>query len=70
MNERLKELACQIWPDPNISHTNHMRFAELIVKECVKEVKASHKYGNAMAKTVVKDAANHVKRHFGVNREN
>ena len=36
MNERILELARQIWPDPSISHANHMRFAELIVKECAK----------------------------------
>lgn len=34
MNERILELARQIWPDPSISHANHMRFAELIVREC------------------------------------
>lgn len=34
MNERILELARQVWPDPNISHVNHMKFAELIVKEC------------------------------------
>ena len=35
MNERLKQLARQVWPDPNISHVNHMKFAELIVRECI-----------------------------------
>ena len=35
MNERILELARQVWPDPNISHVNHMKFAELIVRECV-----------------------------------
>ncbi len=34
MNERMLELARQVWPDPNISHANHMKFAELIVREC------------------------------------
>lgn len=38
MNERLLELARQVWPDPNISHTNHMKFAELIVKECCQKL--------------------------------
>ena len=32
MNERMIELAKQVWPDPNISHVNHLKFAELIVK--------------------------------------
>ena len=35
MNERILELARQVWPDPNISHVNHMKFAELIVRECL-----------------------------------
>lgn len=34
MNERFLELARQVWPDTNISHVNHMKFAELIVREC------------------------------------
>ena len=35
MNERMLELARQVWPDPNISHANHMKFAELIVRESI-----------------------------------
>jgi len=35
MNERILELARQVWPDPNTSHVNHEKFAELIVKECM-----------------------------------
>ena len=34
MNERILELARQVWPDPNTSHVNHEKFAQLIVKEC------------------------------------
>lgn len=34
MNERILEIAKQIWPDPNTSHVNHIKFAELIVREC------------------------------------
>ena len=34
MNERFQELAKQVWPDPNTSHDNHMKFAELIVLKC------------------------------------
>jgi len=33
MNERIFELARQVWPDPNISHVNHMKFAELLIRE-------------------------------------
>jgi hypothetical protein len=35
MNERILELARQVWPDPNTSHVNHKKFAELIVRECI-----------------------------------
>jgi hypothetical protein len=38
MNERMLELARQVWPDPNISHANHMKFAELIVRECLLKI--------------------------------
>lgn len=34
MNKRILELAKQVWPDPNISHVNHMKFAKLIIQEC------------------------------------
>jgi len=33
MNERILELARQVWPDPNTSHVNHEKFAELIVRD-------------------------------------
>jgi hypothetical protein len=36
MNERILELARQVWPDPNTSHVNHEKFAELIVRECAR----------------------------------
>ena len=42
------------------------KFAELIVRECAQVVKDSHKYGNPMAKMVVRDASSAVKEHFGV----
>jgi hypothetical protein len=38
MNERILELARQVWPDPNTSHVNHKKFAELIVRECAGKV--------------------------------
>jgi hypothetical protein len=34
VNERILELARQVWPDPSVSHVNHEKFAELIVREC------------------------------------
>ena len=38
MNERIKELARQVWPDPSVSHVNHEKFAELIVQDVLNEV--------------------------------
>ena len=38
MNERILELARQVWPDPNVSHVNHEKFAELIINECIDQV--------------------------------
>ena len=43
MNERILELARQVWPDPNTSHVNHEKFAELIVRECMD---IAHHVGN------------------------
>ena len=39
MNKRILELARQVWPDPNTSHVNHEKFAQLIVKECLEELR-------------------------------
>lgn len=38
MNERILELARQVWTDPNVSHVNHEKFAELIINECIDQV--------------------------------
>ena len=38
MNEQILELARQVWPDPNVSHVNHTKFAELIVRECISTI--------------------------------
>lgn len=38
MNERILELARQIWPDPNVSHVNHEKFAELLIQDCCKAI--------------------------------
>ena len=41
MNERILELARQVWPDPNVSHVNHEKFAGLIINECIDQVAGS-----------------------------
>ncbi len=69
MNERIKEIGKQLGMtdiEGKFYSPNYEILAEFIVQECVKEFKASYKYGDPMAKMVVKDAANHVKKHFGV----
>lgn len=38
MNEQILELARQVWPDPNVSHVNHTKFAELIIKDCISQI--------------------------------
>ena len=43
MNERIAELARQVWPDPSTSHVNHEKFAELIVQECMRQVEEQYK---------------------------
>ena len=35
MNENIEKLLKEVWPDPETSHVNHLKFAELIVRECV-----------------------------------
>ena len=76
MNERILKIARQVWPDPNTSHVNHMKFAELIVQECINIVDEQKEclhedqkywhdrdYGYEMA---VNDASNGIKQFFGV----
>ena len=64
MNERILELAKQVWPDPNISHVNHLKFAELIVREHIAIIKRVGILEDIENETdMVVDA---VKEHFGV----
>ena len=59
MNERILELARQVWPDPNISHVNHMKFAELIVRECADRIRFC-------IKNDIDFIAEDIEKHFGV----
>jgi len=59
MNERILELARQVWPDPNTSHVNHEKFAELIVRECIQAVKNVGGYNEDYH-------MNAIKKYFGV----
>jgi hypothetical protein len=58
MNKRIKELAKQVWPDPNTSHDNHMKFAELIVRECA-DIGERYADGNY-------EVRNQIMAHFGL----
>ena len=64
MNERILELARQVWPDPNTSHVNHEKFAELIVRECAKVIlETPVEYIEIDTMHRIRDS---VKQHFGV----
>jgi hypothetical protein len=58
MNERILELARQVWPDPNTSHVNHEKFAELIVRECANYITEYYPHSRY--------EAFYMKKHFGV----
>jgi len=66
MNERLLELAKQVWTDPNISHANHIKFAQLIVKECVYIVSKRYMGDNNREDMEVRRCVEDLKKHFGV----
>ena len=68
MNERILELARQVWPDPNTSHVNHEKFAELIVRECawIANDPAPSVYDHDSYKLGRKWASEDVLKHFGV----
>ena len=66
MNERILELARQVWPDPNISHVNHTKFAELIVRECADIAKGVDGVEGGDYKSGRTWAGIDVLKHFGV----
>jgi arabinogalactan endo-1,4-beta-galactosidase len=75
MNKRILELARQVWPDPNTSHVNHEKFAELIVRECVgilsvnEDTKIKMGLDEPMFKLfkgIAKAYSDNIKEHFGV----
>ena len=72
MNQRILELARQVWPDPNISHVNHMKFALLIVQECatvIADDDLAKDCGTIMMDSYAKGmrySAHLIKEHFGV----
>jgi hypothetical protein len=70
--ERILEIAKKVWYDPKISHVNHMKFANLIIKECISILDNRHDTfkgsGNEYArgfKSGISAANNTIKAHFG-----
>jgi hypothetical protein len=66
MNERVLELAREVWPDPNISHVNHMKFAELVIKESINVVNRRYMGDNNREDMEVRRCVEDLKKHFGV----
>jgi len=72
MNKRIEELARQVWPDPNISHANHMKFAELIVRECVDAVDKTNThhvlttFDDGLVRSTMAKTKTAIKEHFGL----
>ena len=59
INENLMKLFEQVWPDPTIKHDNHMKLAELLVRECAKI--ADEHYDKGFC-----PVGGFIKEHFGV----
>ena len=69
-NNRLLELAKQIWPDPEISHINHMKFAKIIIEECAQLAEEqSRNYDGSNNEGAGCKAAAHAIRTFGKKDE-
>jgi len=72
MNERILELARQVWPDPNISHVNHMKFAELIIQECLLSLEPNLYESDIEYKVdqaIYKRCERIILKHFGIDNE-
>jgi hypothetical protein len=70
MNDRILEIARQVWPDPNISHANHMRFAELLLTQAINVVQNTpvgyQDYRSQIEDGMRKACISELKYHFGV----
>jgi hypothetical protein len=74
MNNRVLELARQVWPDPTISHTNHMKFAELIIQQCILAVECKTStthihttFDEQLVLHTIDNSVKAIKQHFGFN---
>lgn len=62
MNEKFMELADQLKWESDVSYGELMRFAELLIRECLEQIddgNSDHAGGN-------REAINRIKEHFGV----
>jgi hypothetical protein len=73
MNKRIEELARQVWSDPNISHTNHMKFAELVIQQCILAVELKTNthhihttFDEQLVLHTINNSAKAIKEHFGI----
>lgn len=66
MNERIQELAEQCWEERKYGPAwfNQEKFAELIVKECIKEI--GHKSVDLLDVDLFPHYQERLKKHFGV----
>ena len=64
MNERIRELAEQIYGTP--ATEPEIKFAELIVKECIEQASIGNGHGNNQWDRALTFSAKNIKEHFGV----
>jgi hypothetical protein len=65
MNERIQELAEQCYHRYSVHYIDLEKFAELIVRECLKIVEPTEDSGDEWCVTL-KGTAQEIKQHFGV----
>ena len=73
MNTLLLNLAKTVWPDENIDHTNHMKFAELIIQQAVLAVEMKTNthhihttFDEQLVLHTINNSSKAIKEHFGV----
>ena len=64
MNERIRELAEQVYGTQ--ATEQEIKFAELIVKECIEQASIGNGHGNNQWDRALTFASKNIKEHFGV----
>ncbi|NDB59003.1 hypothetical protein EB001_11180 [bacterium] len=73
--ERILEIARKVWSDPETSHSNHMKFANFLIKECISVLNnrydtfkgSGDEYARGF-KSGISAANNTLKGHFGLEK--